>query len=1027
MTLESGIGDFKALEEVLSVYTELGGEAEPELEDLVSPYRSAVSSYEVLMREAPFASSESDEAKVFVLNDILLVALSTRKAGKSARQKRMGTLDKKKKKGTLEIRKGTLTKFKAAYKLLHYLDLTNCSVKDSGENAQGFSVVTLTHVHRMRQATSGRKKNGTFKIVTRIAKMELCFPTRELAEGFLQSFVDAVKDLEDLDEEGADSASQGSRYSLSRQGSVSSIGTDSTGTKQRKWASNRVRRTTLEKSTSAAAGSSVRGGSLHGGSVHGGNGMGPGGGPGGASVASSPRLSRHGSTASFGESSVGGDSISGGLQLSDLEQRYNVDLKTEGLEGEDGKTEVEVEFGEGRMGLSLGSGPGIGVIVGALAPGGFAELAGVLISDRVLSVNEEEVGVDDSWQEVLEKLKTYERPITVKFQRFASRTQHLGTKALKKAGKAKDKGSESTGIRKAKGKELQRILDKTDRIVTRAETLTPVLVNLLDSADVRGSEARRNATQVLTEIYRTEITYVADLRSLMKTYVLPLRNARVKKKCRDIPDASLVCDHGLVRGTCPRSAKQLQPLVSADDLKGIFLNIETLMFVNVELLRLLQNKLQALQAGGKKPSLEDVMLAFADSFHKVMPFFKLYSDFCFQYSTAVDSLLLLRGDNAKLDGFLKEAERTAAKHDDPSRRVLSLGSLLIKPVQRVCKYPLLFGEILKHAEGGHGALASSSKKWAEGIEALEKTAFEVERIAASVNRNVGESKAFEEFMEVYAALGGEAAVPDLVVPSRRFIGQADLMVRETPFSSATARPRTLFIFNDMLILAKGDGNTLSKQRSLKRNSLSRVASTVSLARRNSLDEPSLGRSIGRFFSSIFGGEEDVAATGRKQSSQGGSMRGGRAKARHYKPMHRFELERVEMGDVATGADKAGMPEYSFVLTCKERVLESESPGGRRGNKSASGSAGGTGKVKTNINKYKLSFDDKPYMEEVYARLDEQLAQLKSKNVETQKGKTQYGVKKEKRNWAKKTNGTLKARVRQTSRTTLTDDDDSSAS
>ncbi|KAL2017916.1 hypothetical protein VTK56DRAFT_1572 [Thermocarpiscus australiensis] len=39
---------------------------------------------------------------------------------------------------------------------------------------------------------------------------------------------------------------------------------------------------------------------------------------------------------------------------------------------------------------------------------------------------------------------------------------------------------------------------------------------------------------------------------------------------------------------------------------------------------------------------------------------------------------------------------SAASHDDQSRKSLTIADLLVKPIQRVCRYPLLFSELLKH-------------------------------------------------------------------------------------------------------------------------------------------------------------------------------------------------------------------------------------------------------------------------------------------------------------------------------------------
>ena len=54
------------------------------------------------------------------------------------------------------------------------------------------------------------------------------------------------------------------------------------------------------------------------------------------------------------------------------------------------------------------------------------------------------------------------------------------------------------------------------------------------------------------------------------------------------------------------------------------------------------------------------------------------------------------------DAFQKGIEALAwsvdavGKHPDDVKRALTTGDLLVKPIQRLCKYPLLFAELLKH-------------------------------------------------------------------------------------------------------------------------------------------------------------------------------------------------------------------------------------------------------------------------------------------------------------------------------------------
>jgi hypothetical protein len=96
--------------------------------------------------------------------------------------------------------------------------------------------------------------------------------------------------------------------------------------------------------------------------------------------------------------------------------------------------------------------------------------------------------------------------------------------------------------------------------------------------------------------------------------------------------------------------------------------------------------LLALCAGiGPDKRLSD---SFSDAFVRVMPFLRMYVMYCKGYWQALD-IVRRESEGSKLfQGFLRFS---ALK---PEVRKLDLGSFLIKPVQRICKYPLFFKDLL---------------------------------------------------------------------------------------------------------------------------------------------------------------------------------------------------------------------------------------------------------------------------------------------------------------------------------------------
>lgn len=80
---------------------------------------------------------------------------------------------------------------------------------------------------------------------------------------------------------------------------------------------------------------------------------------------------------------------------------------------------------------------------------------------------------------------------------------------------------------------------------------------------------------------------------------------------------------------------------------------------------------------------------FKDIFLQLYEFFKCYAQFCTHHQKALSSL-----QQAKLSSDVISLLKRAK--ESPRSNNLSLEDYLIKPVQRICKYPLLLKELLKY-------------------------------------------------------------------------------------------------------------------------------------------------------------------------------------------------------------------------------------------------------------------------------------------------------------------------------------------
>jgi len=189
-----------------------------------------------------------------------------------------------------------------------------------------------------------------------------------------------------------------------------------------------------------------------------------------------------------------------------------------------------------------------------------------------------------------------------------------------------------------------------------------------------------------------------------------------------------------------------------------------------------------------------------------MPFFKMYSMYCHKYANASLRLQEIRESNKEIDEFLAQKEKRSQK--------TSLKSLLIKPIQRICKYPLLFAELLRSIP--------QSSDFALYNKELTDAAHAVDDIAESVNKNVGDREAVEKIMEAYEELGGEQNVPGLITAHRRFLHHNNILLTVVG-EKDLKKDHTLYLFNDLIIFAKGIHSGFS--------SLSRKSSLGSLGSR----------------------------------------------------------------------------------------------------------------------------------------------------------------------------------------------------
>ncbi|KAJ3225233.1 Myosin 10A, isoform D [Clydaea vesicula] len=157
---------------------------------------------------------------------------------------------------------------------------------------------------------------------------------------------------------------------------------------------------------------------------------------------------------------------------------------------------------------------------------------------------------------------------------------------------------------------------------------------------------------------------------------------------------------------------------------------------------------------------------------------KAYSIYCGNYPTAMQMVQTLQSSP-------EIKEKVQKWMSAPECRGLSLESFLIKPIQRICKYPLLLKELLRHTEKTHKDHPNLLIA-AEKIEAVVKVANEATRLLGERDR-------------IISLQGKLDAVPPLIIQDKKLYKDG-----QTQFSKQNNRPREKYVIlcGEFLVVSK---------------------------------------------------------------------------------------------------------------------------------------------------------------------------------------------------------------------------------
>lgn len=194
------------------------------------------------------------------------------------------------------------------------------------------------------------------------------------------------------------------------------------------------------------------------------------------------------------------------------------------------------------------------------------------------------------------------------------------------------------------------------------------------------------------------------------------------------------------------------------DASAVFTTVGSLHGVHRELLgRLqdatdLQHRLDEAEPEASSFAFEQRLWQVSEAFGQLAPFLRMYSIFCAGYTSALATL----GETRQRCGALRQLEAARAE---------SLESVLIRPVQRLCKYPLFFAELLRPLPDGelHRELAAAADA--------------VREVSEEVNRKTRGTAEAARLVEIHMALGQQ--LPSLLAPTRSLLLETQVRLAST--------------------------------------------------------------------------------------------------------------------------------------------------------------------------------------------------------------------------------------------------------
>eukprot|EP01103_Thecamoeba_quadrilineata_P004994 TRINITY_DN14854_c0_g1_i1.p1 TRINITY_DN14854_c0_g1~~TRINITY_DN14854_c0_g1_i1.p1 ORF type:complete len:585 (-),score=138.65 TRINITY_DN14854_c0_g1_i1:262-2016(-) len=260
------------------------------------------------------------------------------------------------------------------------------------------------------------------------------------------------------------------------------------------------------------------------------------------------------------------------------------------------------------------------------------------------------------------------------------------------------------------------------------------LTNSEIKARLTPKEIRRQ--EAIFEIINTERQYVADLAVIIYSFVTPLQEKKILKQ---------------------------------DDLVSLAPNIETIFKLNSNFLQELELRLRT--------SEERIITTIGDILIERVPTFSLYTPYCSNQPTIPPKLDDLRSRHSGFNDFMKNRPKEF--------RGLYLDDFLIKPVQRITKYPLLLRAVLENTEEDDPDRAN-----------INAACLKIKEIVNVINERTRQAEGRQKVLEVSNRLG-----VTLLSRSRLLIRQGNCTL-QSGRGKNDSTSAIFYLFNDLLLWSR---------------------------------------------------------------------------------------------------------------------------------------------------------------------------------------------------------------------------------